>query len=799
MTFRVYAWLNSGLIAVLVLTVLSSALVVEVGRAQGTPEAIVVENSDGFISGEGITSLLIGEADVDLSLLGDPTLRLERIDLPVGSVLPTHTSSVSEILYVDTGAVAIADGFGFTTETTAGHQLIFNPGTAYDLQQAGDVPASVFRVRVAGINEPLLDAGSAEPVIGPAGATPVMAEPTVTTVIDYRLTDVKSSDATYYFARVVLASGADTGEQSHNGPLGVFVAGGALTALSPSGATGTLNSGASAVLPFDVPLIGSNQGSEDTVVFLVGLGDQGSPLVEEITPTPVPTIQPTPTVTVPPTATVPPTSTVPPTPTIPPTLEPSPTPRPTPTPVPTTEVGTILQLDKTWRSKTTLVTVMADASDHVNGAYNDQWFSFVAGLEVTIVVENLSTERVDLRMPFDVITVIDDQQNEWPLEDESELPGDRLVLEPGESKTYILSVKIGRKEFTSSYTANLFIVLSGIADIPEAVWAFTYDGGRILNAPDNLTPPIALGQSTGDGSGGTLSMTLPSAADMPNGLVQISQRTRSLSELAENYTDPDLTEQQFSAWGWRENAIASFGPPGGESVPDGKVNGVYVSIHQFGSSDFARQALDFSLSEQVTGTTLQEVQARQFGEYTRALYGPMDYRNEITLLTQQGDLFIRVSASTVDGDPTPEAEAIMDIIVARIPAGSGVSALPSIQPEPVVGVPMKFLGTWTGIGVQRDPDVEWPISVDVDGGAVGEIVGTTDYPTYPCGGQLVLTEYTETYIRMIETLTYGADLCASGGTITLSVNANGGLDFVWEGIGGNGTWSTAAATLAKSI
>ena len=138
---------------------------------------------------------------------------------------------------------------------------------------------------------------------------------------------------------------------------------------------------------------------------------------------------------------------------------------------------------------------------------------------------------------------------------------------------------------------------------------------------------------------------LPSIADVPVGLVETGRHTRALPDVVANYTNPAETSQRVKAWGWQGNAVASFALPSGQPAQSGQVNGVYVSIHRFDDADAAREALDFSIAEQAAGTDLREISTDPLGEYTRSLYGPEDYGNETTVLTQQGDLLIRVSAA----------------------------------------------------------------------------------------------------------------------------------------------------------
>ena len=168
---------------------------------------------------------------------------------------------------------------------------------------------------------------------------------------------------------------------------------------------------------------------------------------------------------------------------------------------------------------------------------------------------------------------------------------------------------------------------------------------------------------------------LPSIAEVPGGLVETGRFARPLSDVVANYTDPAATAQLFTGWGWQGNAVTSFALPSGQEAQSGQINGVYVSIHQFGSPDAAREALDFSLTEQAAGTALQEISTRPLGEYTRTLYGPMDYGNETTVLVQQGDLLIRVSAAMLDGDPTAQTLLVTEIIVRKVTSAASTGTV----------------------------------------------------------------------------------------------------------------------------
>ena len=225
------------------------------------------------------------------------------------------------------------------------------------------------------------------------------------------------------------------------------------------------------------------------------------------------------------------------------------------------------------------------------------------------------------------------------------------------------------------------------------------DGGQSGNAqvivpiepdggPQSSSVPAA--------STGTVNLLalLPSIAEVPGGLVETGRSTRTLPDVVANYTDPAGTSQRFTAWGWQGNAVASFALPSGQQARSGEINGVYVSIHQFGDAGAAREALDFSIAEDTAGSAVYEVSTVPLGEYTRSMYGSMDYGNEIIILVQQGDLLIRVAAAMLDGDPTGDAVAVTETILLK----AGLAPTTGSASSSTAGAPSSAASTqdtWT--------------------------------------------------------------------------------------------------------
>ena len=118
-------------------------------------------------------------------------------------------------------------------------------------------------------------------------------------------------------------------------------------------------------------------------------------------------------------------------------------------------------------------------------------------------------------------------------------------------------------------------------------------------------------------------------------------------------------------------------------------------------------------------------------------------------------------------------------------------------------LPAAFGGGWQGTMVVRNPDSQFPFSLNLTGGSVGSIVGTVDYPagpvrTFPCRGNLVLRGVSAdgSRVDLVEKLTEGQAYCTFyDANITLALQADGSLAYQWSHPAFGGT---ATATLTRS-
>ena len=151
-------------------------------------------------------------------------------------------------------------------------------------------------------------------------------------------------------------------------------------------------------------------------------------------------------------------------------------------------------------------------------------------------------------------------------------------------------------------------------------------------------------------------------------LEMIMDGERSLDDIVANFTDSETTTIQFEEWGWKTNVVRAFHAPDDADLDGSEIDGIYISVHELGSPSSAIDALDYTFATHIRGTELDEVEVNDLGQYARELYGHLDYGNEVTYYVQVGNLMIRFSASSPEGDPRTEARELLETMLATVPS-----------------------------------------------------------------------------------------------------------------------------------
>ncbi|MGI8403404.1 MAG: hypothetical protein ACR2OE_01305 [Thermomicrobiales bacterium] len=199
---------------------------------------------------------------------------------------------------------------------------------------------------------------------------------------------------------------------------------------------------------------------------------------------------------------------------------------------------------------------------------------------------------------------------------------------------------------------SLFIIIGGMTSVPGQVAAATTEAGA--------TPPVRVSASPV----AKIPLTWPTTKQVPAGLEITGDGDRSLTEVVASFRDPVAARKQFIAWGWQRNHVRSFHAPAGQFRAQDKINGVYISVHVFGSPDNAAAALDSLFGVLVADSRFKEVPIDPLGERSRALYGKVAYGNEVTIYVQQDNLLIRLTASSPTGDPRDQARDMLKAMFA---------------------------------------------------------------------------------------------------------------------------------------
>jgi SH3 domain-containing protein len=91
----------------------------------------------------------------------------------------------------------------------------------------------------------------------------------------------------------------------------------------------------------------------------------------------------------------------------------------------------------------------------------------------------------------------------------------------------------------------------------------------------------------------------------------------------------------------------------------------------------------------------------------------------------------------------------------------------------------RFIGRWAGYGRQFSPRQRWRLEMDINAATIGNVVGTIEYPSLRCSGELLLTSANEDRWTLRENITQGRGNCVDGGSITMEIRESGQAQWNW--------------------
>lgn len=228
---------------------------------------------------------------------------------------------------------------------------------------------------------------------------------------------------------------------------------------------------------------------------------------------------------------------------------------------------------------------------------------------------------------------------------------------------------------SGSPTAEVTAAGSPVAGNQSAAVIGTTPAGASVGTPVNEraasqdpTPtrvPQRTATPTASSSGSSLLRAkdvLPSVRQLPDGFVVSEEGAYSkddiVSQLGEN------GEELLREWKWRENAYRSFVIPDDVAPDPDTTTFLIVSVHRFGGSAGAKEALDY-LANVLAASGYEEAEAPAIGDQQRALTQSGD-ANIYVLYVRSGYYVIRIGGSSVAGDPSSDVNALAEKLVAEL-------------------------------------------------------------------------------------------------------------------------------------
>lgn len=159
---------------------------------------------------------------------------------------------------------------------------------------------------------------------------------------------------------------------------------------------------------------------------------------------------------------------------------------------------------------------------------------------------------------------------------------------------------------------------------------------------------------------------LPAADDIGPGFTVVDDRARTLGEQATGFANADDAAGRLAAWAWQENVFRVFQAT--DLTPDGAPAAtVDISLTRFANAADASLAMPYFLQDRAAVLGQREVpvsSATPLGDEARALSGPVEGGDDVTLYVRSRALLIRVSATVAAGaspvSPEPIARGIID-------------------------------------------------------------------------------------------------------------------------------------------
>ncbi|MFT4037801.1 MAG: neutral zinc metallopeptidase [Thermomicrobiales bacterium] len=199
----------------------------------------------------------------------------------------------------------------------------------------------------------------------------------------------------------------------------------------------------------------------------------------------------------------------------------------------------------------------------------------------------------------------------------------------------------------------------------------------VAEGPDStgtLLPPV-----------GDLESFLPSALPLSHsGCFRIEDTVPiGFEDLVSRLDGTDEARALLTSWGWQASANRTYAC---DTPPDGDAGWVEISLHAFGSSQAAQEAVDYFAAVRARGTRLIEADPPAIGDHAVVLTGPASNGKEFTLYASSGAVLVRITAVSPSGIPFMNVMTIARSLLASLPPAILAPPAPTAAPAPTAVV-----------------------------------------------------------------------------------------------------------------
>ncbi len=179
---------------------------------------------------------------------------------------------------------------------------------------------------------------------------------------------------------------------------------------------------------------------------------------------------------------------------------------------------------------------------------------------------------------------------------------------------------------------------------------------------------------------------LPTVTEI-GGDFQISDdRSRTLDEQANAFSDVDAAARQLAASNWQENAFRVY-QSSDRSSSGAPLATLEISLTRFASAENAAAALPFFVQDRAASAGQNEARnLTPIGDEARALNGFIGDAFDSTLYVRSGPLLLRISAASATGSPILSPEQIARGIIERADLPSPATVAAQIVPTSLAGL-----------------------------------------------------------------------------------------------------------------